>query len=75
MLKEMGKEKLSVSRMPRKEAHYLWLLNDKSRNWFAFTRDKRLVLTVIFDFSGLKLKPSLWACNLSYKLLAQFIAF
>lgn len=75
VLKKTWKERLSVSRMSQKEAHYLWLLNDKSWNCFESRQDKRLVLNVTFDFNGLKQKPSFWLCKLYCKLLTQFPVF
>lgn len=64
-LKKIWKERWTISRMPQAEAHYLWLLNDKSWNGFESRQDKRLVLNVTFDFNGLEQKPSFYAVQIA----------
>lgn len=64
-LKKIWKERWTISRMPQTEAHYLWLLNDKSWNGFESRQDKRLVLNMTFDFNGLEQKPSFYAVQIA----------
>lgn len=58
VLKKIWKERLSVSRMPQKKAHYLWLLKDKSWDYLESSQHKRLVLNVTFDCNSLEQKSS-----------------